>query len=147
MLALIGSSFEAARSSHEDLEGLEFEPALAAVSVQDLPRLKREQTVPEYELDRLLAAVLRCYRRRPTGPWAALVLETLAPTLVPVADQLARCGHAADEGAIDGRVLLEALTAALSMRLPAPPVHLRRRIALLVATRTLGWINEVSAGG
>ena len=142
LLALIGRSFEDELRSRQDLDGMDAEPALAGLSVRDLPRLMRERTESDYQQDRMLAAVIRCYRRRPTGAWSALLLTTLAPVLTAVADHLPPAPRHVREHDLLQQVVLEAVNVVVSMELPAPPLHLQRRIALRVATRTVEWLAE-----
>jgi hypothetical protein len=139
---LIGRSFADALRSDDDLEGLAEEPALAGIPVRDLPRLLAGMEVSDERRDRILAAVLRRYRLRPTGPWAALVLEMLAPVLTTVAANLSGPPPYVDEDDLHHQLIVEALTVAATMPVPVPPRRIPVRLRLRIATRVEEWLAD-----
>lgn len=120
--------------------------ALAMVPLRDLPRLMRDRNVPGERRDELLAAVIGRYRRSPHAGWSGVLLEMLSPALVRVCCRMIILPRGIDNDDLQQQVVLETLRAARSMPLHDPPVRMRRRIELRVATMTVRWLISVVRG-
>jgi DNA-directed RNA polymerase specialized sigma24 family protein len=141
--ALLREAFaEALRKEEELTREMAGEFALADLRVWDLPRLMHDRNVPLAQQDELLAAVVRCYRRSPSG-WSAVLLEMLAPALVSVCRRILLVPRGVDADDIHQQVIVEALAAAATMPMHEPPQRMQRRIALRVTTMTVRWLVSV----
>jgi hypothetical protein len=90
------------------------EPALSGLQLGELPLRSRDPEAGE-----IWPAVIRTYRRRPGGIWAAVLLEMLGPLLLLTASRLRPQPPAILQEDIEQQLIEEALLAAQRIPLPA----------------------------
>jgi DNA-directed RNA polymerase specialized sigma24 family protein len=137
---LITQSFEDEMRNGGDLPGRSEEPLLAGLGAQAIVGAMRDPDRSLEEQGAVLAAVIRCYRQRPTPAWSALLLEMLSPALVATSASFKYAPVGVDEEDVQQQVIVEALHAARRMRLPKEAEGTLSRLEDWTVSRTARWL-------
>lgn len=136
--ALIRQSFHDALDHPDQLcRDLASDTDLRGLDLETLPRMVRDPSVPLDRQDRLLAAIVRCYRRDRSPGWSALLLEALAPALTLAAAGLAPIARALTSDDVEQELVLATLRVAAAMPLPDPPDRIQRRMTMRASWEVL----------
>ena len=89
----------------------------------------------------VMVAVL-AYRGEPRQLWAPVILDLMAPAILAALQRLREEPITADEEDLRQHLILEVLSAAASMPLPANPTYMRRRLMARANQGVRRWLER-----
>ena len=89
----------------------------------------------------VMVAVL-AYRIEPRQLWAPVILDLMAPAILDSLQRLREEGPVADDEDLSQHLILEVLSAAASMPLPANPTYMRRRLIARANQGVRRWLER-----
>ena len=89
----------------------------------------------------VMVAVL-AYRTEPRQLWAPVILDLMAPAILASLQRLREEGPVAVDEDLSQQLILEVLSAAASMPLPANPTYMRRRLIARANQGVRRWLER-----
>ena len=138
---LIRQGFNEELRSGAGLPGQDDEAVLAGCSVCELVNVVHTRRAPLPLQDEVLAATIRCYRRSPSGEWAAVLLEMLSPMLVAAGSRFSFLPDGVSEEDVHHQLMVETLHVARFLALPRRVDHVQLWVQRRVLTRVARWLT------